>query len=221
MNLIDEAYTLISNRDIVMGTTDFVTNCVEGLSENPVAIAKVIVAITQMPFSLTENMFWKKYESFLKNTFKKESDRGKLCAKLTKNGAKRNNPYRLIEAINHCDTLNKIQYLVNVSRCLIADIIDLPTFFRCVHIITSALQEDLEFVADNILNKKEYGYCDTVQGLLNCGLMYESTSDANGYPKYSFTPFANVIDMYCLSYDNPERYLNVPIYRSDEPYADE
>ena len=38
--------------------------------------------------------------------------------------------------------------------------------------------------------------------------MYQSTYDAEGDQKYSFTPFAEVVDRFAISYDDVERYPN-------------
>lgn len=43
---------------------------------------------------------------------------------------------------------------------------------------------------------------------MNCGLMYQSMIDTNenGTDEYRFTPFAKVMDIIALSYDNVARY---------------
>jgi hypothetical protein len=155
---------------------------------------------------LQEKIFWSKFELFLNGIDTTEEERLKFCAKLTSNGEKNENPYRLVEVINRCDTQRKITYLVSASRCLAAEFIDLNTYFRIVHTIMDCLQEDLEFVIENVTRRGEYEYSDIVQGLVNCGLMYQSVIDGNGDDKYAFTPFAEKVDRYSLSYTNVERY---------------
>ena len=72
-------------------------------------------------------------------------ERAAFCAKLTLDGINKENTYRLIQAIDHAETKWKINYLINVSRCLANDFIDLPSYFRICHIITNSLEEYLNF----------------------------------------------------------------------------
>ena len=170
------------------------------------SLAIIMFAAAKATLSLPDMLFWDKFESFLDGTDFSEDDRLKFCAKLAEGGEKGDNPYRLIEAINRCDTKRKIHYLTCASRALAADFIDLATYFRIAQTITSCLVEDLEFLAKNIFIEKDYEYSDTVQGLLNCGLMYRSSLSDNGEDTCSFTRFAKILDLYALSYDNVEKY---------------
>ena len=78
-------------------------------------------------------------------------------------------------------------------------------YFRICHTITHTLDEDLSFLSERI-NESDLPYSSYVQGLLTAGLMYQSVIDANGEQKYSFTPLAEHIDRYAVSYNNIERY---------------
>lgn len=214
MKLLERGKALISDKEVQEGTVDFLADSVSALIGDPVAIAKVTLSLLQSPFLLNEKIFWGKFTQFLNGVDTSEEDRARFCAKLTKDGEKGDNPYRLIEAINRCDTQRKISYLISASRCLAADFIDLSTYFRIVHTVMGCLQEDLEFVIENIPEHGQFEYSDTVQGLMNCGLMYQSVMDYNGDDKYTFTPFADTLDIFSLSYDNVERYPN-PIASSE------
>jgi len=209
MKLLEQGKALIHNKEVRSGTTNFLLDCISALNGDYVAAARVMFSLMESPFLIQERRFWSKFEAFLNDDDISEEERFKFCARLTKNGEKGENPYRLVEAINRCDTKNKITYLVSASRCLAAEIIDLSTYFRIVHTVMNCLQEDLEFVIENITRHGEYEYSDIVQGLMNCGLMYQSVIDANGCDKYTFTPFADKLDMYSLSYTNVERYPRV------------
>lgn len=120
---------------------------------------------------------------------------------------KEENSFRLIEYIDRVETQKKIQYLVNATRCLLADFIDIATYFRICHAVTYTLDEDLQFLKTHI-EKSNLSYDAYVQGLLTAGLMYQSVIDGNGDQKYSFTPMAEDVDRFAVSYDNLERYPN-------------
>ena len=90
---------------------------------------------------------------------------------------------------------------------IFADFIDLPTYFRICHAITHTLDEDLQFLKMHI-GENDISYDVCVQGLLTSGLMYQSVIDGNGDQKYSFTPIAENVDRFAVSYDNIDRYPN-------------
>ena len=46
--------------------------------------------------------------------------------------------------------------------------------------------------------------------------MYQSVIDGNGDQKYSFTPIAEIVDQYAISYGNVERYPNPAIKASQK-----
>ena len=64
-------------------------------------------------------------------------------------------------------------------------------------------------------------YNATVQGLLTSGLMYQSVIDSKGEQKYSFTPLAEIVDRFAISYNDLERYPNprglFQIFSSPQP----
>jgi len=104
-----------------------------------------------------------------------------------------------------CFAVSETMYVINATRCLLSDNIDLPMYFRICHTITHTLDEDLTFLSEKI-NESDLTYSPYIQGLLTSGLMYQSVIDANGEQKYSFTPLAEFIDRYAVSYNNIERY---------------
>lgn len=206
MNLLDEGKALLANQKVREGTVNFLADCGDALLGNPIAIAKIMFSATKAALSLPDMLFWDKFESFLAGTDFSEDERLKFCAKLAEGGEKGDNPYRLIEAINRCDTKRKIHYLTCASRALAADFIDRATYFRIAQTITNCLVEDLEFLVNNISSEKDFEYSDTVQGLLNCGLMYRSVICDDDEDRCSFTRFAKTLNLYALSYDNDEKY---------------
>ena len=84
------------------------------LSENMIAIAK-------SPFYIREQLFWSKLETFLNGIYLEESDRAILRAKLAENGNSNENALRLVASIDRAETMQKIQYLVNVTRGLLTN----------------------------------------------------------------------------------------------------
>lgn len=172
-------------------------------------------ALAKSPFFVREQIFWTKIEAFLNGIYLNENDCAKLRAKLTEDGGKGDNPLRLVQSIDRAETQQKIQYLINATRCLLTDFIDRHTFFRICHAITHTLDEDLVFLGEHI-NEENISYSSYTQGLLTSGLMYQSVIDGNGNQKYSFTSIAKTVDQYAVSYENIERYPNPKVLKYDQ-----
>lgn len=75
--------------------------------------------------------------------------------------------------------------------------IDENKFYRLVHIIRSAMYEDLIYMKNNI-NRKEIVTSTSVLALNNLGLMYQSVIDANNPGKYNFLDLAKEVVKYAL-----------------------
>ena len=207
MNIIEEAKLLASNNTVKEDSENFINNIIEGVLGNPLAIAKVIVAIAKSPFYIREQLFWSKLETFLNGIYLEESDLATLRAKLAENGNSNENALRLVASIDRAETMQKIQYLVNATKCFLTNFIDRPTYFRICHAVTYTLEEDLSFLKEHI-DEEDLVYGIYVQGLLTTGLMYQSVIDGDDESKYSFTPLAGLVDQYAVSYENLERYPN-------------
>lgn len=202
-------------RDVKNPARDFVEKAINALYGNPVAFEKFLETFVNSSFFIREQMFWTKFGMFLDGINLSDDDRAKLNAKLAENGTAHENAERLIVLIDRTDTRKKIPYFINATRCLLADFITLPEYFRICDLVTNTLYEDLEFLGKNI-SIKEFEYNYYIQGLLNSGLMYQSVIDSStGNHKYSFTVLAKLLDEYAISYDNDTRYPN-PQRRKEE-----
>lgn len=206
MKLLEQAKALVTDKTVNDVTVSFLSDSISALLGDPVAVGKLLYTVLRSPITIRDEIFWLKFQMFLNGIDVSDEERSKFCKRLTEDGTKRENPQRLIQAIDHADTNNKIQYLINASRCLSIGFIELPLYFRICHTITNTLEEDLLYLADHILEDDEYEYGTVIQGLMNNGLVYQSVIDGNGEDKYKFTPLANDLDRFAISYDNVERY---------------
>ncbi|WP_347489268.1 hypothetical protein ABDB91_18880 [Desulfoscipio sp. XC116] len=71
-----------------------------------------------------------------------------------------------------------------------------------------SLEEDLLYLAEQILEDVEYEYSTVIQALMNSGLVYQSVIDRDGEDRYKFTFLAKDLDRFAISYDNVGRYPN-------------
>lgn len=201
MNFIDKAISLISQESVKKESINFLEDTLNALLGDPVSAGKIIVSLAHSPSYFREQIFWAKLSAFLNGVYLDEDDCAILRAKLTQSGEKGDNPARLLFCIDKVETKQKIHYLINATRCLLTDFIDLSTYFRICNIISQALEEDLVFLKENI-TKTKLAYNQNVQGLLNVGLMYQSEILSNDEVKYSFSPFADIINRYAISYSD-------------------
>ena len=190
MNLIEEAKSLMENKKVQEASSNFLEDAIESLLGNPVAAVKLMIGIHKAPFFIREQIFWTKFEMFLSGVYISDEDRANFSRLLTEDGRKRDNSYRLLACIERAETKNKIQYLINASRALLAGYIDLNDYFRICHQVS-------------------YNY--SIEGLLSSGLMYQSGINANeGHEgqSYAFTAIAEIGDRFALSYGDVDRYPN-------------
>ena len=207
MSIVDDAKTLIASGKIQDVDPDLLLDAVGAIRGNPLAVAKIIVTLAKTPFFLRDKILWSKLELYLNGVFITDDDRSKLRAKLTENDASNENSKRLLECIDRAETNQKIQYLINATRCFLTDFIDRTTFFRICRTIAGTIDEDLLFVRDNITKKQNFEYSSTIQGLFVSGLVTFSSIGGEA-TQYAFTPLAEDVDRFAISYDNVARYPN-------------
>lgn len=216
MNIIESAKKELENFSLPEGyIADVGKDGIDLLLGDKTAIVKILAAIVKLPFFFRDRWLWSKLELFLQGAYVNEDDCATMRAKLMEGKESTENAERLLACIDRAETKQKIQYVINATRCLLTDFIDLTTYFRICHSITYSLDEDLRFLAE-MIEHYNLEYSINVQGLLTNGLMYQSIIEPDGNQKYSFTPIARLVDQYAVSYDNVARYPN-PIVCTKSP----
>ena len=107
MNCIEKIKGLISNGEIKEASTNMLEDAINAVLGDPVSIGKIIIALAKSPFFVREQLFWAKMEAFLNGVYLSEDDCAKLRAKLTKDGEKEDNAFRLVESIDRAETQQK------------------------------------------------------------------------------------------------------------------
>ena len=120
MRFSDKVQYFISNDQVKEESKNIVEDVVNAILGDPVSAGKVMIAFAKMPFFIREQLFWTKLSAFLDGVYLSDEDRSKLRAKLVENGMKKDNPLRLVDCIDHAETMQKIRYLINATRCLLA-----------------------------------------------------------------------------------------------------
>lgn len=192
--------------ELLEENADYIEDLVNALSGDEAAITKftteLSVKILTTPFFLREKQFWKKIRRFFEGEELSKEDLQKFCKKISK----KENAERLIALIDKIDIDRKIDFIRNAALCLANGFIDQSAFFRISSAVADTLYEDLIFLRDNIIEKEEFDYSLSVQGLLSNGLMYQSVISGNGDQKYRFTEIGEMVDRFAVSYRDVNRY---------------
>lgn len=206
MKIIKKAKEAISSGTFQELCLDFLSDTFALLEGDWTAAARIMYSAITSALSLREHLFWSKFECFLTEVEVDDDFHANFCKVLAEGNDDGDNAARIVDTIDKIDTLKKAKYLANASRCVAAGFIDVATYFRICHALKGCLQEDLLFIQENVILNEEYEYSDVIQGLINCGLMYQSVIDSNGFDRYAFTPFAGIVDRFAISYDDVNRY---------------
>ena len=194
---------VIESKEVRNVSLEFLSDLASAILGDKVAMARLGLKIVEAPIFWTTQIFWIKFENFINGVYIDEDTRIEMAAKLASKGTKEDNAIRLISAIDHSDSMKKIQFLVNASRCLLAGFIDLDEYFRICKVVSDTLLEDLVYMSDHI-SEENLEYSNEVQGLLSSGVMYMSTIDKT--PLYSFTPIATKVEKFAVSYNDVNKY---------------
>lgn len=92
-------------------------------------------------------------------------------------------------------------------------------YFRICHAITYIMQEDLDYLGNNLSPAdpnedqnpllpeiKDFLYDNAVQKLFSAALMYHYVFNAGGEQRFAFTTLAEMVDQYAVNFGNIHKY---------------
>ncbi len=171
-------------------------------------IAEVAKIGIKQTVDMKNRRFWDKILAFVKGAYTSEEEKTAMRKKLVEEGGNPENAYRLVECIDRAETTQKMQYLINATRCLLADFIDREEYFRICNAIAHNLEEDLQFLRTHILDdENSFSYSASAIALRASGLMIDLVIGGDD-PQFQFIPFARKVDRFALSYGDVDRYPN-------------
>ena len=65
MNFVDEGKLLVGSKEVQEASLNIVVDAAEAVLGNPIAVAKLLLAVEKTPFFLQNQLFWVKFEAFL------------------------------------------------------------------------------------------------------------------------------------------------------------
>lgn len=192
--------------------TDILCLYIEAVVGNPIAVGKLAYYLGKGFFSISDRLFYAKFDLFLKGVSLDNHDYAKMGAYLAGNGDQEGNCLQLLTHINNAISKTKVKYLAYATRFALAYKIPLPVYFRICAAINTVMEEDLQFLADNIdvIDDAKVNHFESnqhTQMLFAIGAMrIITTAWKNG--DYAFSPFARLMDACTISFDDDTRYPN-------------
>ena len=195
--------------------------CVKTICGDKISEAQLSFKIGKAILSLPDELFYLKFERFLSNANLVDDDeKAKMRAWIAKNGIEADNALRLVSCIDNAESLKKVEYFANATRCALNYDLSLELYFRICSVIDMSTEEDLKFLADNI-NKnydKRFKPNYITQKLYSVGLM-EVIDIVSDFGKHKFNSLARLVDVCAVSFADDSRYPN-PKRTIDEIISD-
>ena len=155
------------------------------------------------PFLYPEWKFWDNMDKFFNSGILTDDDKQKLGEKVSSEKNKEEVVRKIIELVGNVNTNKKLAYIINATKSLANDAVELPTYFRICHTISNSLDEDLRFLGEHI-SESEVPYSIEVSGLQTAGLVYFKSADESGNQVYAFNALANAVNEYAIRSDGTE-----------------
>ena len=149
------------------------------------------------PFLHSDCKFWGNMDKFFNGGILSDEDKQKLIEKLSDIKNNDENEKRFLDLISKVDTDKKLVYILNATKALLNDEINLSIYFRICHVVINTLEEDLKFLKAHIAEKK-VKYSIEVGGLMTAGIVYDSGVSESSGVRYSFNALAEIINAYAL-----------------------
>lgn len=155
------------------------------------------------PWVYPEWKFWDNMTKFFNSDILTDEDKQKLVEKVSSEKNKEEVGKRIIKLVGNVNTNKKLAYIINATKSLANDAVDLSTYFRICHVISNSLDEDLRFLGEHI-SESEVPYSIEVSGLQTAGLVYFKSADESGNQVYAFNALANAVNEYAIRSDGTE-----------------
>ena len=150
------------------------------------------------PFLYPEWKFWDNIDKFFNSGILSDDDKRKLIGKFSNKKQKQEVGRKIIDLIGKIDTDKKLVYIINATKAWVEDAIDRPQYFRICHVISTSLDEDLQFLSEHIDDTGDIPYSIEINGLQTTGLACNNATDKEGYPLYIFTPLSRAVNEYAI-----------------------
>lgn len=174
----------------------------------PVILGKIVKDVV---VGISDILFWDKMTRFLKRALLDYDSQTKLASRFNNN----NNAYkkyakRLIHIINSVNDDQKIEYIADLTRCLLLCQLDFNLYYKLINFISVCTPEELEYI-------RKYDY--NARSSLNLGIsilyqygLFAQVVDDGGIAKYTLSSFGKALKQNSLNFNDglneQERYTS-------------
>lgn len=180
------------------------------LMGDPVSVAKLIKATVSLPVTVRDALYITKFKAFLKGVYREADDPVRLCQKLFGDEkTNRSNAMRVLQIIDKTENEDSLQFIINATRAVLLDLINVDMYYRICRAITDTLYEDLIFLQKNVFRSEPIKGDHSVHGLSRSGLMILAGIDSNAdinEQEYCISNLGRAVDQYALSFENEEHW---------------
>ena len=163
--------------------------------------------IIKTPYFVSQQLFWSKFQRFLLGVKKDPDFEVKFATKIANSSNRDFYAKRILDTIDHIDSEEKVDYIINATRALCWDRISNDEYFRICAIIRRCYYEDLIFVKNNYSEDKLFAKDIIVTELEACGLMTltivggGSIADTEPPKTHQFNQLAELLYKNSLAYE--------------------
>lgn len=220
-DIIDNSFFCYIGRDLMVSKIDLDANVevwIDGMNDlgeelyeglfEMLPSGKAIKKAISLVSSWRDRSLLKKYEMFIRGVDIGIENQVKLSEYFVTKEDKQEFFNVIIKVLDDVESEEKVSYLVNLTRSLLSNCINLDDYYRMVNCVKTLLIQDIKFLQDNI-SRKDFRNNPNIDALFLMGLMYQSElagTQEDEVDKYSFTALAHHLDKYGISFGDEEKY---------------
>ena len=169
------------------------------------------------PFLYSDWKFWDNVDKFFNGGILSNDDKQNLILKLSDTENANDNGNEIIGIIKKVNSDKKLAYILNATKALANNRIELPLYFRVCNIILNTLEEDLNFLKSHI-SEETIDYSISVGGLTTVGLACHRGIIEDNSKSYTFTELAKIVNEYALKGDGQKRIEEFNLNKSPQNF---
>lgn len=147
--IIETIKEVIKSEDLLSSTEDIFFDLIERIASNSYVGIKEGISIKNWLFNLPNYIFWSKMNRYLHGTFKNYEEQIKMASRFKDNENEFDSFVMfVIDKISKVDNNEKIDYLANLTRCLLIYNLDVALFKRLWKTIDDCTIDELMLIKD-------------------------------------------------------------------------
>ena len=202
---------IVELKDITKELDNLVDPLIELLLPEKAGAASLTYATLKLPGAFRDYRLYQKFSHFLTAIAEQDlRDSVKFSNQLfSDENTARENAMRLIQYIDRAESLTVVDYMVNATRAVANQLININEYYRILWALSNTYPEDLHYFKGIVTTEGLIQGNTQVIALSQSGLMISAGIDANRSAEdqdYDVTSFGILVDRYALSLNDEERW---------------